>query len=445
MQSATIRRRFVAFGLLIPLIAGCTNDAETPTPNPPADGEVTELSLGLYDMVGAEADALSAQIERINGDTSTRNLTAQTSESSLRASVEAGEPLPDLFFASNEDLAWLEHGDLIEPVDAYLVDRRVDFGDEYSYDGVQAFTINSRLTCMPYAIDPLVVVYNEALLDWDQAEEQGVSSPELRRWDLEQWRAVAESISNPETGTKGIYVAPTLDQLAPFILSGGGEVFAEGEPPTSTALSSDASVEALTRALEVLRDPQITLTPEELAQRSALEWFTAGQLGMMIAPRSLVPQLREVDGLDFNVLFTPELDARATIGTAGGICMSAASDHKEAAADAIVDLTSFETVSAVAEAGYRVPALLEATESDAFLQPDLEPAASWVYARLRWTYFLPPVLDRAAVDDAVAPYLESLLDDAVLSPESIASTTAEIDRASQLALGVEPDGESEED
>lgn len=444
MQPATPRRRFVVLGLILPLLVACTSDPESPTA-PPAEGEIAELTLGLYGMPGAEVEALTSEAERINGETMTRSLTVQATQTPLRESVESGEPLPDLFFASNEDLAWLQHGSLIEPVDAYMVARKVDFGDNYSYDGVQAFTINSRLTCMPYAIDPLVVVYNPELVNWEAMEAEGIATPDSGRWDLSQLQAAAEFASNPETGTKGLYVEPTLDQLAPFILSGGGEVFAEGEPPTSTALSSDESVDALVRMLEVFRNAQITLTPEELEQRSALEWFTSGQLGMMLAPRSMVPELRAVEGLDFDVIFPPTLDTRATIGTAGGICMSVDSDHKEAAADAIVDLSAPEAVSTFAEAGYRVPALLEVAESEAFLQPELLPEASSVYVNnLRWTYFLPPVLDRAAVDEAVAPYLAALLDDAVVNRETIASTTAEIDRAALLALGGDPDAEGDE-
>lgn len=434
-------RRIVAVGLTLPLLVACTADREPATP-PPTEAAPAALTLGLYDLPTAEVDALTAQAGRINGETTTRSLSVEASGTPLRESLESGAELPDLFFASSEDLAWLEAGDRIEPVDAYMVARNVDFGDTYSYDAVQAFTLDSRLTCMPYGMDPLVMVYNTALVDWDAMEAEGLSTPSGGRWTLDQLGEAAAFASDPEAGTKGLYVAPTLDQLAPFVLSGGGQVFEDAEPSTTTVLSSEESVDALTRTLEVLRDPLVTLTPEELAQQSATEWFTSGRLGMMLAPRSLVPELRAVEGLDFDVIFPPTLDTRATVGTAGGICMSADSEHKEAAADAIVDLTSAEAVSAFAEAGYSVPALLEVAESDAFLQPDELPENAGVWVNnLRYTFFLPPVLDRAAVDEAVAPYLDALLNDAILNPESIATTATEIDRASRLALGGEAEPE----
>lgn len=439
------RRRLVALALTVPMLAACTGEGEPATP-PPTEAAPASLTLGLHGLPAAEVDALTAQAERINGETTTRDVTVQASDTPLRDSVEAGEPLPDLFYASNQDLAWLDRMDLIEPVDAYMVARNVDFGDRYSYDGVQAFTLDNRLTCLPYGIDPLVVVYNTALVDWEAMDAEGLATPSSSgRWTLDALRDAAAFASNPETGTKGLYVAPTLDQLAPFVLSGGGEVFADGDPSTSTALSSEESVEALTRTLEVLRDPLVTLTPEELAQQDATAWFTSGRLGMMLAPRSVVPELRAVEGLDFDIIVPPTLDTQATVGTAGGICMSADAENKEAAADAIVDLSQPEVVSAFAEAGYSVPALLEVAESDAFLQPDQLPASAEVWvSNLRYTFFLPPVLDREAVDAAVAPYLDALLNDAILNPESIASTATEIDRASRLALGGDADSDSDE-
>ncbi|MDT9593939.1 extracellular solute-binding protein [Nocardioides zeae] len=440
-QAGRTRRRLVALALTVPLLAACTSEGE-PEPGPPTEAAPARLTLGTYGLPEAEVTALQTEVERLNEDTTTRSVELTTSDTTLREAVTAGEALPDLFFASNEDLAWLEAGDVIEPVDRAMVERNVDFGDDFSYDGVQAFTVNGRLTCMPFGMDPQVVVYNPDLVDFEAMDAEGLPTPSNGRWDLDRLRAAAEFASDPEAGTKGLYVAPTLDQIAPFVLSGGGSVFAEGEPPTSTALSDEAAVDALTRTLEVLRDPLITLTPDELAQADALEWFTSGRLGMMLAPRSLVPELRGVEGLDFDVIFPPTLDDRATVGTATGICMSAASEHQEAAADTIVGLSSPEVVSAVAEAGYSVPALLEVAASDAFLQPDQLPEDAGVWPNnLRWTYFLPAVQDRAALDEAVAPYLDALLNDAIVNSESIAATTANLDEAARLALG----GEAEED
>ncbi len=87
-------------------------------------------------------------------------------------------------------------------------------------------------------------------------------------WTFEQFRAAAEFASRPRRHTRGLYVAPSLAGLSPFIYAGGGEVYNDDNEPTSLAFSEDDTREALTESLELLRDPQVTLTDRQLAQRS---------------------------------------------------------------------------------------------------------------------------------------------------------------------------------
>ncbi|MDF9716287.1 extracellular solute-binding protein [Nocardioides sp. ChNu-153] len=430
----------VSLALVATALSACNDDGGGTEPQPPVDETPAALGLGLYGLPAPVAAGLTSAVETVNADTETRQVTVTGDGSaSLREAVAAGEPLPDLFFASSEDLAWLDDADLLEPVDSYLQARELDFGDGFSFDGVRAFTVNDRLLCMPYAIDPLVVYYNPALVDFEAMAAQGLDTPNGVRWTLEEFEAAAAFASDPVAGTKGVHVAPTLDQLSPFVLSGGGQVFEDAPEPTSLALSQEGTVEALVPILSVLRQAAVTLTPEELAQADPLEWFTGGRLGMMIGPRSLVPQLRAVEGLQFEVMMTPEVGERATVGTADGICVSAGSENVEAAADTIVDLVSADAMTPVAETGYFVPSNVEVAESDAYLQPEAMPLNSSVFFdALRYTTFLPPVPDRAALDAAVEPYLEDLLNLAILNPDTIEAITGQIDEESQLVLGGTP-------
>ena len=78
-------------------------------------------------------------------------------------------------------------------------------------------------------------------------------------WTLEQFQAAAEYASRPRRGIAGFYIAPTLRGLAPFIYSGGGNVFDNDDEPTSLAFSSDDTKSALEKVLPVLRDPKLSL------------------------------------------------------------------------------------------------------------------------------------------------------------------------------------------
>ncbi len=110
--------------------------------------------------------------------------------------------------------------------------------------------------------------------------------------------------------------------------------------------------------------------------------------------RDLTPELRQVDGLDFDVMPMPELGGAATIGDLTGLCI-APSDHVQQAADFLVHAISDEGVEPLARSGYVVPANLTVARSPAFLQPQLQPAHAGVF--------------NASVDDMV---LLPLIDDA---------------------------------
>ena len=75
---------------------------------------------------------------------------------------------------------------------------------------------------------------------------------------------------------------PDLEQVAPFIWSGGGEVVDDTDEPTTLTLSEGASADALEKLLELVRDPALTFNQAALARKSALERFKAGKLGMIL-------------------------------------------------------------------------------------------------------------------------------------------------------------------
>jgi multiple sugar transport system substrate-binding protein len=231
-------------------------------------------------------------------------------------------------FDSLYDLATLQEERLIQPVDVLLDERGVDFGDGYSRDALQAFSAEDRLQCMPYGISPMVIYYNTKLVDFDRIEARGLPVPaEREAWTLDMFAAAAQIASRPGRRTHGFYIEPGLRTLAPFVYSGGGELFDDEDAPTSLALAEGDGPEALERALELLRRPQLTLSEQQVERRSPLEWFERGKLGMMAGYRRLVPELRQVHGLDFDVISMPILDSAATTGDITGLPVGRRRQH----------------------------------------------------------------------------------------------------------------------
>ena len=71
----------------------------------------------------------------------------------------------------------------------------------------------------------------------------------------------------------------------------------------------------------------------------------------------------------------PELDDDATIGDLTGVCVAEGPQERvEQSADFLVNLLSDDAVTTMADTGYLMPTKLDVSFSDAFLQPDLQPA-----------------------------------------------------------------------
>lgn len=452
---ARLRRAGVAatcVALLASLVA-CTSEDEQPplspdpVPAPRAEDVLTlavwgsDIEIDTYERLMAEYSATS--------DTSEVEVVAFPDREATMDAIEAGEVRPDVFMASRRDLARLREDGRTIPVDELLDERFVEFGDGYARDALLAFSADQRLQCMPFEVSPTVVYYNTDLVDFERMHERGLDAPTSpNRWTFEQFREAAEFATRPRRGTKGVHVDPSLAGLAPFVYAGGGDLFADGEPPTSLAFSEESTREALERTLELLRSGPLTLSDSQLERASALEWFRRGKLAMITGDRSWVPGLRVTQGLEFDVMPIPTIEETATTGELIGFCLARRPVSLSGAADLLVHLISDDVVRPLTRSGSLVPANQQVALSEDFLQPGRLPESATVFTDSVDDMVIPPLLDswgplQRAVDELVASLVTA---PGVLDLETV---TAEIDLASQLVLAPDPvvgeDGEPVEE
>jgi len=423
-------------------LTACTdsgNPSPAPTQSPPPL-VVVDLEFGVWGT-DEEVAAYRDVVEVYDKETDEVEVTLVTypTHRALLDAIKQGE-VPDVFLADRGDLAYLLEQGVTQPIGERLDERDVDFGDDYSRAALEAFSFERDLQCMPYGVSPLVVYYNTALVDFDVMAERGLDVPNLSedarlRWSLEEFRVAAEFASRPRRRTSGLYVPPTLDGLSPFILSGGGAVFDDDDEPTSLDFSSDGSRSALEEALPILRDPRLTLTADQLARRTATTWFERGKLGMIVGDRSLTAAFRRVPGLEFGVMPIPTIDDPATVGRITGICIAAGTPDLAESSDLLVDVISTASVQRVVPAGYLVPANQTVALTDDFLQPTRQPLRAEVFNESVRNLYVPPLLDdEAALEDAVEPAIELLLNVEIPDIEAL---TTQIDEASQTVLSPE--------
>lgn len=435
------------------LLAGCTDEPE-PEPNRPATpaAKKTRLTFGVWGTT-PEVQAYRDVVSGYNAEAEAVEVSVKAWDDarSMMAALRGGGEVPDLFMITRNQLPDVRERELHTPLLDLLDERGVDYGDGHYRDAIAAFSGNDNLDCMPYGVAPMVVYYNTELIDFERMRERERPAPdegkEHERWSLDQFAAAAQFGTRPRKNTRGVYVEPSLTGLAPFIYSGGGKLFDDTEEPKSLAFSDEDTREALSRALEVLRDPTVTLGEEQLERASAEKWFERGKLAMLPGYRDLTPQLRQVEGLEFDVMPMPVLDDRATVGDFSGLCISDDSASISQTADFLVHVIGTESVEEVARAGFLAPANFEVATSEAFLQPDRMPAHAGVFNASVTNMVLSPLLDeRGELEDAVRASLRQLLRNPVLDLEAL---TTEIDEESRAVLDPDyepesPDGEGED-
>jgi multiple sugar transport system substrate-binding protein len=269
---------------------------------------------------------------------------------------------------------------------------------------------------MPVDMSPLVVYYNTDLLQLSALTEPGQRPINATTgWSLDEFAAAARQATRP--GVRGVYIAPDLDQVAPFIWSGGGHVVDDLEKPTELTLSDSTSAAAMEKLLEVVRNPQITFNQKQLAKRSALQRFKTGSLAMMLGYRDLTPQLRAQANLRFDVMPLPKIGSRATTGRSSGLCLRSKSRHPEKTADFLAYAVSDDAMALLASTGYVVPTNLDVVNSDAFVQPTEMPWSTAVFpGAIRGIHSLPRVPTWQSVADTTARLLTGLFYDPVIDP-----------------------------
>jgi multiple sugar transport system substrate-binding protein len=341
--------------------------------------------------------------------------TREQADEALAQQRQAGDA-PDVFLTSLDDLPALVATKAVRRLDELLGERHVDFGDGYQRDALEAFSSEDALQCMPVDMSPLVVYFNRDLVSL-----AGLTGPGERPitpeggWTIDQFKAAAEQATRGRV--RGVYVAPDLTQVAPFIWSGGGHVVDDLENPTTLTLSDGASASALEQLLEVVRNPQTTFNQAQIARRSAMQRFKTGSLAMMLGYRDLTPQLRTQENLRFDVMPLPKIGSRATSGRSTGLCLSSTSEHPEKTADFLAYAVSDDAMALLAATGYVVPTNLDVVNSDAFLQPAEMPASAAVFATMvRSIHSLPRVSTWPAVASSTAGLLTGLFYDPVIDP-----------------------------
>ncbi|HSE09313.1 MAG TPA: extracellular solute-binding protein [Nocardioidaceae bacterium] len=366
------------------VMAGCTTtdpERSAPEPTPSTSSSAPDpatISVGVYGPAAMlEAyDTLAKAFTDANPHITVELETHEDAEG-VMAAIESRDA-PDVFLMDHDHVPRLVADELVQPVDGLLEARQVDFGDGYQRGGLTAFAADARLQCMPHDVSPAVVYYNQDLVNLRRLGGEDEEPPTaLDGWSWELFTTAARRASRGPG--HGVYIEPSLESIAPFVWSAGGEIVDDVQAPTTLTLSDGDSREALEQVLALVRDPKFTPTPRQLEEKDALRRFIDGELGMIIGTRALTPELREAPDLRFDVMPLPSLGRQRTIAEMNGYCVSADTDEVEAAGDFLAFAVGRQGAAITARTGYVVPSNLEVAHSAVFAQESRQPASSFIF------------------------------------------------------------------
>jgi multiple sugar transport system substrate-binding protein len=207
----------------------------------------------------------------------------------------------------------------------------------------------------------------------------GVAYP-VTDWTWDDFLTTAQALTRDtdgdgQTDQYGLGVEPEFIRVAPFIWQNGGGLITEG----SLALTLPEAQEAVRWFVEWQTIHHIVPTAEEELAESSESRFQNGRTAMYLNSRRIVPTLRDITALDWDVAPLPQNAVSATLLHSDAYCLPTASQHKDSAWTFIEFANSVEGQTIIAGTGRTVPSLKAVAESAAFLDPNAKPSRSQVF------------------------------------------------------------------
>jgi multiple sugar transport system substrate-binding protein len=279
---------------------------------------------------------------------------------------------PDVFMIAYQRFRSFAVRGVIEPLGPYLSASKLMKAEDFYPTALDAFRYEEfpgdGLGGLPQNSSSLAIYYNLDIFD-----EFKVPYPEAG-WDWPTFASTAARLTvdrdgDGRIGVYGLVADPTISRYAAFIWGAGGDFVDNVDRPSKIILDSMEAQEGL-KFLASLGPGGMKVTPSEVESRrmTDLVRFSTGHAAMLIHSRRIVPTLREIPGLRWNVAPLPIGKTPANVLHSDAFCMSAGARDKEATWTFMEFALGPVGQKILAETGRTVPSLRSVAESDSFMK-----------------------------------------------------------------------------
>ena len=394
---------------LLLLAAGCRGDDSGPV-RFLVFGDPEELAAYRTLVDAYEKEEPSADVQLVEASDRT-DLIAR-----LSTSIAGGSP-PDLFLMNYRFYGQFAAREAIEPMEERLRGSDAFKAGDFYPQTLEVFQWRGEQLCLPQNVSSLVVYFNRDLFRRFRVPEPQAG------WTWTELVLKAGSLTrdangrsalggDPESGAVrpavyGLGVEPTLVRLAPFVWSNRGELVDDERRPTRLTLDTPAARQALQAFLD-LRAQGVVPTDEDVESEADESRFANGRLAMLLSSRRSTTTFRAITGFEWDVAPLPRHLEPAGILHSDAYCMTAASNHKDAAWRFVEFALGPEGQQIVAGTGRTVPSLISVSRSEAFLDPSQPPGNARVFLDAIPTIRrLPSISTWPEIEDATAGVLEN--------------------------------------
>jgi multiple sugar transport system substrate-binding protein len=272
------------------------------------------------------------------------------------------------------------------PLNDYIERDSLDLSD-FRPDALNLYRWDDVLYALPRDYGNQNVYYNLDLFEAD-----GIATPpadwEDTTWTFDTFLETAKALTKSADGRTdqwGFLVNRGQRPWASWLYSNGGALVHLDDRGVSTdsAMTDEASVQALQFAQDLIHTHKVAPTPDIESELGGFELFASGRVGMMINNPSAVNRYRTIETFRWNVATLPlgATERRGTGGGGTGWGSGAATAAPDIAWEFIKHITTPEAELDEVAVGATTPARVSVVTSPEFLNPDLAPENAAAFAQ----------------------------------------------------------------